>query len=159
MPLVVVSVGEPHEEMYAMTEVVCDILPKEKPRYLMGVGTPANLLECIALGIDMFDCVLPSRNARHGLLYTANGVINIRNEKWKRDFTPIDEQVNTWSARHSKAYLRHLILSKEYLGPMIATAHNLSFYLWLVGEARKKIEAGTFGPWKEAMVKTLSQRI
>lgn len=154
------SVGEPEEDMYAMTELVCGILPKEKPRYLMGVGTPVNILECIALGIDMFDCVLPTRNARHGMLYTANGIINIRNEKWKDDHHPIDEASTSYTSRtHSKAYLRHLIHAGEYLGAQIASLHNLCFYLWLVGEARRRILAGDFLTWKNRMVACLGQRL
>ena len=154
------SVGEPAEEMYEMTELVCGILPKEKPRYLMGVGTPANILECIALGIDMFDCVLPSRNARHGLLYTAEGAMNMKNAKWKADFSPIDENSTCSTSRfYTKAYLRHLLHSKELLAGQIATLHNLSFYLWLVGEARKHIAAGTFGTWKTEMVEKVQRRL
>jgi queuine tRNA-ribosyltransferase len=154
------SVGEPAEEMYAMTEVVCDILPYDKPRYLMGVGTPVNILENIALGIDMFDCVMPTRNARNGMLFTKNGIINMRNEKWKNDFSPIEEDSDLFSDRnYSKAYLRHLISSKEILGAQIATLHNLHFYIWLVGEAREKIISGEFYNWKEKMVKQLSQRL
>lgn len=154
------SVGEPHEEMYAMTEIVCAALPWEKPRYLMGVGTPANILECIALGIDMFDCVMPTRNARNGMLFTAEGIINIRNKKWEDDFTAIDEHVPAdVSKNHSKAYLRHLFMSGEMLGPMIASIHNLSFYLWLVKEAREKIKEGTFTQWKNNMVIKVSQRL
>ncbi len=154
------SVGEPAAEMYEMTAIVCDILPKEKPRYLMGVGTPANILESIALGIDMFDCVLPSRNARHGLLYTAEGVINIKNAKWKDDFSPIDENSTCpTSCFYSKAYLRHLITTKEILGAQIATLHNLTFYLWLVSEARKQIEANTFTNWKQAMIEKVQRKL
>jgi queuine tRNA-ribosyltransferase len=154
------SVGEPAEDMYKMTELVCGILPKDKPRYLMGVGTPANILECIALGIDMFDCVLPSRNARHGLLYTSEGIINIKNEKWKMDFSPIDPNIGVaTSAIHTKAYLRHLVISKELLAGQIASVHNLGFYLWLIGEARKHIVAGDFGIWKNEMVKKVSTRL
>ena len=154
------SVGEPAEEMYAMTDLVCGILPKDKPRYLMGVGTPANLLECIALGVDMFDCVLPSRNARHGMLYTRRGVINIKNRKWQDDFSPIDEESPCRSSRfYSKAYLRHLIHNQEILGAQIATLHNLAFYLWLVGEARNQIARGQFTDWKNQMLPALSQRI
>lgn len=154
------SVGEPHEDMYAMTSLVCSILPKEKPRYLMGVGTPENILECIALGIDMFDCVMPTRNARNGMLFTTEGIINIRNEKWKDDLSPIDAALGGYvSTFHSKAYLRHLIINKEILGAQIASIHNLTFYLWLVKEARKQIEAGTFAAWKNKMVKTVSQRL
>ena len=154
------SVGEPAEEMYAMTEIVCDILPYEKPRYLMGVGTPVNILENIALGIDMFDCVMPTRNARNGMLFTKNGFINIRNEKWKDDFSPIEEDSDLYSdLNYSKAYLRHLITSKEILGAQIATLHNLHFYIWLVSEAREKIISGEFYDWKSKMIKQLSQRL
>jgi len=154
------SVGEPAEDMYAMTELVCGILPADKPRYLMGVGTPVNILECIALGIDMFDCVLPSRNARHGLLYTAEGILNMRNAKWKDDFSPVDASSTCHSSRfYSKAYLRHLIHSSEILGMQIATLHNLSFFLWLVGEARAQIQAGDFRAWKEMMVPRLETRL
>lgn len=154
------SVGEPAEDMYEMTDIVCGILPKDKPRYLMGVGTPANILECIALGIDMFDCVLPSRNARHGMIYTSEGVINIKNQKWKSDFSPIDPNIGlALSAKHSKAYLRHLFVSKELLAGQIASIQNLGFFLWLVGEARKHILADDFGPWKDKMVKKLMQRL
>lgn len=154
------SVGEPAEDMYEMTELVCDILPKDKPRYLMGVGTPENILECIALGIDMFDCVLPTRNARHGILYTTQGVINIRNEKWKDDFSPIDETLGGYvSSFYSKSYLRHLIKSEEILGSQIASVHNLTFYLWLVGQAREQILAGTFAQWKNEILKKINQRL
>ncbi len=154
------SVGEPAEDMYAMTEQVCSILPSDKPRYLMGVGTPVNLLECIALGVDMFDCVMPTRNARNGMLFTSNGIINIRNEKWKDDHSPVDENGTSFADKdYSKAYLRHLVISKEMLGAQIATIHNLSFYLWLVGEARNKIIEGKFALWKNEMVKKLSVRL
>jgi queuine tRNA-ribosyltransferase len=154
------SVGEPAEDMYAMTEVVTNILPKDKPRYLMGVGTPVNILESIALGIDMFDCVMPTRNARHGLLFTSNGIINIRNEKWKNDFSPLDENGTTYADKdYSKAYLRHLLVCNELLAAQIASVHNLGFYLWLVKEARKKIIEGTFLEWKNKMVKQLAQRL
>lgn len=154
------SVGEPHEEMYAMTSLVCSILPADKPRYLMGVGTPENILECIALGVDMFDCVMPTRNARNGMLFTTRGIINIRNEKWKDDLTPIDEALGGYASTfYSKAYLRHLIINKEILGAQIATLQNLTFYLWLVKEARKQIEGGTFRAWKDNMVKIVSQRL
>ena len=154
------SVGEPAEDMYAMTEVVCNILPKEKPRYLMGVGTPANILESIALGIDMFDCVMPTRNARHGLLFTSEGIINIKNQKWKADFSPIDTTVPaTTSKIHSKAYLRHLFAVEEYLAAQIASIHNLSFYLWLMQEAKNKIKEGTFVSWKNDMVIKLANRL
>ena len=154
------SVGEPEEELYRFTETVCDILPKDKPRYLMGVGTPVNILEAIALGVDMFDCVLPTRNARHGMLYTAEGIINIKNNKWKDDFSPIDEHSPSPTSRnHSKAYLRHLIYNHEILGAMIASLHNLSFFLWLVGEARARILAGDFAAWKTGMVEKLRTRL
>ena len=154
------SVGEPAEEMYAMTEVVCNVLPEDKPRYLMGVGTPINLLENISLGIDMFDCVMPTRNARNGMLFTAKGTINIKNEKWKNDFTPIDNDdycyVDTF---YSKAYLRHLFTVKESLGRQIATIHNLAFYLWLVREARNRILKGDFLQWKKTMVNQMNNRL
>lgn len=154
------SVGEPHEDMYAMTELVCGILPKDKPRYLMGVGTPENILECIALGIDMFDCVMPTRNARNGMLFTSEGIINIRNEKWKDDLSPIDAALGGYASTHySKAYLRHLIISKEILGAQIASIHNLTFYLWLVKEARKHITYGSFTTWKNEMVKKVKTRL
>ncbi len=154
------SVGEPAEDMYEMTEIVCDILPKEKPRYLMGVGTPINLLENIALGIDMFDCVMPTRNARNGMLFTKNGIINIRNERWKNDFSAIEEDSDLYADRnYTKAYLRHLTHSKEILGAQIATLHNLNFYLWLMNEAREKIIAGEFTDWKNKMVIQLAQRL
>ena len=154
------SVGEPAEEMYAMTEVVCNILPVEKPRYLMGVGTPINLLENIALGIDMFDCVMPTRNARNGMLFTRNGIINIKNEKWKDDFSPIDADSDLFAdLNYSKAYLRHLIHSKEILGAQIATLHNLHFYIWLVKQAREKIISGEFYDWKNKMVQILGQKL
>lgn len=154
------SVGEPHEMMYEMTEVVCTILPADKPRYLMGVGTPENILECIALGIDMFDCVMPTRNARNGMLFTAEGIINIRNEKWKDDLSPIDQNLGGYvSTFYSKAYLRHLIINKEILGAQIASIHNLTFYLWLVREARKQIIAGTFSSWKNEMVTRVTRRL
>lgn len=154
------SVGEPAEEMYAMTEVVTNILPKDKPRYLMGVGTPVNLLENIALGIDMFDCVMPTRNARNGMLFTQNGIINIKNEKWKDDFSPIEIESDLLVDQiHSKAYLRHLIRSQEILGAQIASLHNLHFYLWLVESAREKIIDGSFYDWKNKMVKILGQRL
>ena len=154
------SVGEPHDEMYAMTEVCCNILPKASPRYLMGVGLPENILECIALGIDMFDCVLPSRNARHGLLYTKNGVINMKNKKWASDFSPIDETSDSaFSVKYSKAYLRHLFKVSEYLAYTIATMHNLRFYLWLAETAREKIINGEYGSWKDAMIPQLTRRL
>ena len=154
------SVGEPAEEMYAMTEIVTAILPENKPRYLMGVGTPINILENIALGIDMFDCVMPTRNARNGMLFTANGTINIKNKKWEDDFSPVDEMAYTYvDTEYTKAYLRHLFAANEYLGKQIATIHNLGFYMWLVREARKHILAGDFREWKEMMVKNMSQRL
>ena len=154
------SVGEPAEEMYAMTDLVTTILPKDKPRYLMGVGTPINLLECISLGIDMFDCVMPTRNARHGLLFTQNGIINIRNEKWKNDFSALDENGTTFADKdYTKAYLRHLIVCNELLASQIASIHNLGFYLWLIKEARKRILENTFVDWKNTMVKILAQRL
>ena len=153
------SVGEPHEMMYEMTDLVCNILPYDKPRYLMGVGTPVNILESIALGVDMFDCVMPTRNARHGLLYTLNGIINIKNAKWKEDFDMIDENLDCYTSNvHSKAYLHHLFRTKELLGLQIASIHNLTFYLDLVKNARKHIIEGDFSVWKEKMVKVLGER-
>ncbi len=154
------SVGEPTEEMYEMTELVCGILPADKPRYLMGVGTPVNILENIALGVDMFDCVMPTRNARNGMLFTSEGIINIKNNKWKDDYSPIDPMGITYvDTYYSKAYLRHLFVAKELLAKQIASIHNLGFYLWLVREARQRIEAGDFLKWKESMVKKLSFRL
>ena len=154
------SVGEPAQEMYEMTEVVTAILPKDKPRYLMGVGTPINLLENIALGIDMFDCVMPTRNGRNGMLFTAHGTINIKNKKWEADFSAIDEMAITWvDTEYSKAYLRHLFTVNEMLGRQIATIHNLGFYLWLVREARKHILAGDYTPWKNKMVQQMDKRL
>jgi len=154
------SVGEPAPELYAMTEVVTNILPEDKPRYLMGVGLPENILECIALGIDMFDCVLPSRNARHGMLYTKSGVINMKNAKWREDFSPIDADSEVATSReHTKAYLRHLFKVKEYLAMQIATINNLSFYLWLVRTAREKIQEGTFTQWKNVILPVITQRL
>ncbi|MDO6739033.1 tRNA guanosine(34) transglycosylase Tgt [Wenyingzhuangia sp. 2_MG-2023] len=154
------SVGEPAEEMYAMTDVVCSILPEDKPRYLMGVGTPINILENIALGVDMFDCVMPTRNARNGMLFTSEGHINIKNKKWEADFSPVDPAGITWvDTEYSKAYLRHLFISNEFLGKQIATIHNLGFYLWLVREARKHIIAGDFREWKDKMVKQMDNRL
>lgn len=154
------SVGEPAEEMYAMTEIVTNILPTSKPRYLMGVGTPENILESIALGIDMFDCVLPTRNARHGLLYTYDGIINIKNSKWKYDFSPINERGIVYvDIEYSKSYLRHLFSVNEILGAMIASIHNLAFYLHLVKTAREKIKEGTFTKWKNEIIPNLSRRI
>jgi queuine tRNA-ribosyltransferase len=154
------SVGEPAEEMYAMTEVVTAILPEDKPRYLMGVGTPINILENIALGIDMFDCVMPTRNARNGMLFTAHGTINIKNKKWEDDFSPIDELGTTWvDTFYTKAYLRHLFAAKEMLGKQIASIHNLGFYVWLTREARKHIIAGDFREWKDKMVVQMDKRL
>lgn len=154
------SVGEPLEEMYEMTDIVTEVLPKDKPRYLMGVGTPINILENIALGIDMFDCVMPTRNARNGMLFTAHGTINIKNKKWENDFSPIDEMGITFvDTMYSKAYLRHLFASRELLGKQIASIHNLGFYLWLVREARKHILAGDFTAWKNSMVNQLDKRL
>ncbi|ALU24816.1 MULTISPECIES: tRNA guanosine(34) transglycosylase Tgt [Myroides] len=154
------SVGEPAEEMYAMTELVTNILPQDKPRYLMGVGTPINILENIALGVDMFDCVMPTRNARNGMLFTAHGSMNMKNKKWEDDFSPIDENGYTWvDTAYSKAYLRHLFAANESLGKQIATIHNLGFYLWLVREARRQILAGTFTEWKNKMVKQMDNRL
>ena len=154
------SVGEPAEDMYAMTEVVCDILPENKPRYLMGVGTPINLLENIALGVDMFDCVMPSRNARNGMLFTSKGTINIKNEKWKNDFEVIDLDDHSFvDLNYSKAYLRHLFTTKEALGRQIATIHNLAFYMWLVREARNQIINGGFFKWKIKMINSMNNRL
>ena len=154
------SVGEPAEELYAMTEIVCEILPEDKPRYLMGVGTPINILENIALGVDMFDCVMPTRNARNGMLFTAHGSINIKNKKWENDFSAIDNMGITFvDTLYSKAYLRHLFVSKELLGKQIASIHNLGFYLWLTREARKHIIAGDFAVWKDKMVKQMNKRL
>jgi len=154
------SVGEPHELMYEMTELVCGILPDDKPRYLMGVGTPANILESIALGVDMFDCVMPTRNGRNGMLFTKNGIINIKNKKWADDFSPIDAEGTSFvDHQYTKAYLRHLFVGKEMLSGMIGSLHNLSFYLWLVREARRHIIEGDFALWKEEMVKKVSQRL
>lgn len=154
------SVGEPHEMMYEQTDLVCSILPKDKPRYLMGVGTPANILESIALGVDMFDCVMPTRNGRNGMLFTSEGIINIKNQKWQKDFTPIDPNgLSFVDSQYSKAYVRHLFAAKEILGGMIASLHNLRFYLWLVDEARNHILAGDFNSWKTVMVKKLTTRL
>ena len=154
------SVGEPHEDMYAMTDLVTSILPTEKPRYLMGVGTPANILESIALGVDMFDCVMPTRNGRNGMLFTSQGIINIKNKKWADDFSPLDPLGTSFvDQTYSRAYLRHLFAANEYLGKQVATLHNLGFYLWLVKEARKNILEGTFVRWKEQMVKQVQTRL
>lgn len=154
------SVGEPAEMMYEMTDLICDILPKDKPRYLMGVGTPVNILENIALGVDMFDCVMPTRNARNGMLFTAEGHINIKNKKWENDFSPIDTMNITYvDSQYSKAYLRHLFVADELLGKQIASVHNLGFYLWLVREARQHIIDGDFVQWKKIMVEKLDRRL
>lgn len=154
------SVGEPAEEMYAMADAVCSILPEDKPRYLMGVGTPINILENIALGVDMFDCVMPSRNARNGMLFTSEGTINIKNKKWENDFSPIDPNGTSFvDTTYSKAYLRHLFAANELLGKQLATLHNLSFYLWLVRQARKHILAGDFSTWKNTMVRQMNKRL
>ncbi|MDD3878209.1 MAG: tRNA guanosine(34) transglycosylase Tgt, partial [Bacteroidales bacterium] len=154
------SVGEPAEKMYEMTEIITKILPDNKPVYLMGVGTPVNILEGIALGVDMFDCVMPTRNGRNGMLFTEEGIINIRNNKWKDDFSAIDENALTFvDTQYSKAYLRHLFVAGEMLGPMIASLHNLGFYLWLMAEARKQINNGTFSQWKKDMIQKLERRI
>jgi queuine tRNA-ribosyltransferase len=154
------SVGEPAEEMYAITDVVCQILPKDKPRYLMGVGTPANILEAISLGVDMFDCVMPTRNGRNGMLFTSEGIMNMKNLKWARDFSPVDPNgLSFVDNQYTRAYLRHLFVAGESLGPMIASLHNLRFYLWLVGEARKHILEGDFASWKNHMVKKVSTRL
>jgi queuine tRNA-ribosyltransferase len=154
------SVGEPAEEMYAMADAVCTLLPQDKPRYLMGVGTPINILENIALGVDMFDCVMPSRNARNGMLFTSEGTINIKNKKWENDFSPIDPNGTSFvDSTYSKAYLRHLFAANELLGKQLATLHNLSFYLWLVRQARKHILAGDFASWKNTMVRQMDKRL
>ena len=154
------AVGEPAPQMYEITELVCSILPKDKPRYLMGVGTPANILESIALGVDMFDCVMPTRNARHGMLFTPEGIIHIRNQKWANDFSPIDEGINSpTSSFYSKAYLRHLFISQEILAAQIASLHNLRFYLWLTEQARQRILDGTFATWKTIMVEKVSRKL
>lgn len=154
------SVGEPAEMMYEMTELVCGILPADKPRYLMGVGTPVNILEGISSGIDMFDCVMPTRNGRNGQLFTSEGIINIKNEKWKKDFSPLDTNgLSFVDSQYSKAYLRHLFVANEYLAPMIASLHNIRFYLWLVTEARSHIQQGDFSAWKSMMIPKLSARL
>ena len=154
------SVGEPHEKMYEMVDLVCGILPKDRPRYLMGVGTPSNILENIALGIDMMDCVMPTRNARNGMLFTSEGTINIKNKKWEDDFSPVDPMGVTWVDNvYTRAYLRHLFAADEFLGKQIASIHNLGFYLWLVGQAREHIIAGDFTSWKNMMVKKLDTRL
>jgi len=154
------SVGEPADEMYAMIEVVNEFLPDDKPRYLMGVGTPVNILEAISLGVDMFDCVMPTRNGRNGMLFTSEGIINIKNRKWMDDYSPIDTSGNSFvDMQYSKAYLRHLIISGEMLGMQIASLHNLAFYLWLVRKAFEEIKSGTFTAWKEKMIPALSTRL
>ena len=154
------SVGEPHEMMYETTDLVCDILPEDKPRYLMGVGTPENILECIALGVDMFDCVLPTRNARHGLIYTWDGIVNVKNKKWENDFSPLHSKGTAYvDSEYSRAYVRHLFASGEMLGPQITSIHNLAFYLDLVSQARQHILAGDFAAWKEATVPKITQRL
>ncbi len=154
------SVGEPPEIMYEMVDEVTGMLPEANPRYLMGVGTPANILECISLGIDMFDCVLPTRNGRNGSLFTIDGIINIKNLKWKNDFTPIDSSGTTVTGyQYSKAYLRHLIVSGEMLGPVIASLQNLEFYSWLLNRARKEINSGNFNAWKNSIVPQLARKL
>lgn len=154
------SVGEPHDLMYEMTEIVCNVLPEDKPRYLMGVGTPTNLLENIALGVDMFDCVMPTRNARNGMIFTSEGTINIKNKKWADDFSPIDENGTSYvDSTYSKAYVRHLFTVNEMLGKQITTLHNIRFYLWLMEQAREHLEVGTFTQWKNKMVKKLDRRL
>ncbi len=154
------SVGEPHDLMYEMTEIVCNVLPEDKPRYLMGVGTPTNLLENIALGVDMFDCVMPTRNARNGMIFTSEGTINIKNKKWADDFSPIDENGTSYvDSTYSKAYVRHLFTVNEMLGKQITTLHNIRFYLWLMEQARENLAAETFTEWKNKMVKKLDRRL
>ena len=153
------SVGEPKEIIYENVDLVCNILPKDKPRYLMGVGTPENILECISMGVDMFDCVMPSRNGRNGMIFTKNGTINIKNKKWEKDFSSIDEDIGSVSSNYSKSYLRHLILNKEMLGAQIASIHNLSFYIWLVKEARKHIGSDTFHTWICEIKKRINNRL
>ena len=154
------SVGEPHEDLYAMTDVCTNVLPEDKARYLMGVGLPENILECISLGVDMFDCVLPTRNARHGLLYTINGVINIKNKKWEDDFSAIDsESTSPFSKNFSKAYLRHLFQVKEFLALQISSVHNLCFFVWLSQQAREKILKGEFTEWKNSLIPKITQRL
>lgn len=153
------SVGEPKEVIYENVDLVCNILPSDKPRYLMGVGTPENILECISLGVDMFDCVMPTRNGRNGMLFTQNGTINIKNKKWEKDFSPIDNELGLLSSLYSKSYLRHLIINKEMLGSQIASIHNLSFYIWLVKEARKHIILDDFHIWKTKILNKVSNRL
>ena len=154
------AVGEPTEKMYEMIEFVNTILPKDKPRYLMGVGTPANILEGISRGVDMFDCVMPTRNGRNGMIFTSEGIINLKNEKWKMDFSPVDPNGETFvDAQYTRAYLRHLFVAGEILGPMIASLHNIGFYLWLVREARKHIIAGDFAEWRDVMLQKVTRRL
>tara|TARA_B110000881_G_scaffold28299_1_gene20882 strand:- start:2421 stop:3551 length:1131 start_codon:yes stop_codon:yes gene_type:complete len=154
------SVGEPHDMMYEMTDIVCSVLPVDKPRYLMGVGTPSNLLENIALGIDMFDCVMPTRNARNGMLFTSEGTINIKNKKWEKDYTVLDPNGTSYvDSSYTKAYVRHLFKANEMLGKQVATLHNIRFYLWLMEQAREKLKDGTFTIWKNQMVKKLAIRL
>ena len=154
------SVGEPHEVMYEITGLLCDILPEDKPRYLMGVGTPENILESIALGVDMFDCVMPTRNGRNGMLFTRNGILNMKNKKWESDFSPVDEEGTSFvDHQYSRAYLRHLFAARELLAGMIASQHNIAFYLWLVREARNHILAGDFSEWKSLMIPKIKQRL
>ncbi len=154
------SVGEPHEIMYEMTEIVCNVLPEDKPRYLMGVGSPTNLLENIALGVDMFDCVMPTRNARNGMIFTSEGTINIKNKKWADDFSPIDENGTSYvDSKYSKAYVRHLFTVNEMLGKQITSLHNIRFYLWLMEQSRKHLAADTFIEWKNKMIKKLDRRL
>jgi len=154
------SVGEPTEELYAMCDLVCQRLPEQKPRYLMGVGTSANILEAIALGVDMFDCVMPTRNGRNGMIFTSEGIINLKNKKWERDFSPLDPQGHTFvDLQYNRAYVRHLFAAQEYLARQICSVHNLGFYLWLVSEARERIKAGTFAAWKDRMVPKLERRL
>ena len=154
------AVGEPTEKMYEMIELVTAILPKDKPRYLMGVGTPANILESISRGVDMFDCVMPTRNGRNGMIFTSEGIINLKNEKWKFDFSPVDPNGETFvDAQYTRAYLRHLFVAGEILGPMIASLHNIGFYLWLVRESRKHIIAGDFAEWRDVMLQKVTRRL
>ena len=153
------SVGEPKEVIYENVDLVCNILPKEKPRYLMGVGTPENIIESISLGVDMFDCVMPTRNGRNGMLFTKKGIINIKNKKWEKDFSEIDSNLGNVSSFYSKAYLRHLIINREMLGSQIASIHNLNFYLSLVQEAREEIKKDTFHVWKEKILNQINNRL
>jgi len=154
------AVGEPTEKMYEMIEIVNEILPKDKPRYLMGVGTPQNILEAIERGVDMFDCVMPTRNGRNGMIFTCEGIMNMRNEKWKNDFSPLDENGTAFvDYSYSKSYVRHLFHAKELLAMQIASIHNLAFYLWLVGEARKHIISGDFSVWKKIMIEKIGKRL